>query len=119
MKKYFLITTSIVILIAVVLNLGQFYSFWLINSTALVFIRWFAIAFLVYYAIRKKSLTTWIIISMVLGAEFGEDFPDIAVNLNFISKIFLNLIKTIIAPLIFGALVVGIAGHSNSKLFII
>ena len=54
-------------------------------------------------------------LSMLVGAEFGEDFPSIAIHLNVISKIFLNLIKTIIAPLLFGTLVVGIAGHSNLK----
>ncbi|MDX5348902.1 MAG: cation:dicarboxylase symporter family transporter, partial [Hymenobacteraceae bacterium] len=38
-----------------------------------------------------------------------------AQNLNVLSKVFLKLIKTIIAPLIFATLVVGIAGHSNLK----
>src|SRR5262249_11495773 len=36
-------------------------------------------------------------------------------NLQVLSTIFLRLIKTIVAPLIFGTLVVGIAGHSNLK----
>jgi len=54
-------------------------------------------------------------LSMLAGAEFGEDFYSTAIHLNIISKIFLNLIKTIIAPLLFGTLVVGIAGHSNLK----
>ncbi len=36
-------------------------------------------------------------------------------NLQLFSKIFLNLVKTIIAPLLFATLVVGIAGHSNLK----
>jgi proton glutamate symport protein len=52
---------------------------------------------------------------MLLGAEFGHDLPSVAVHLQVISKIFLNLIKTIIAPLLFATLVVGIAGHSNLK----
>lgn len=52
---------------------------------------------------------------MILGAEFGHDFPQIAVNLNVISQIFLRLIKTIIAPLLFATIVVGIAGHSDLK----
>ncbi len=72
-----------------------------------------AIAGFVGYAIYKKSLTTWILISMIIGAEFGYDFPDIAVNLQVVSKIFLRLIKTIIAPLLFATIVVGIAGHSS------
>jgi proton glutamate symport protein len=88
---------------------------WLIDPVVLLLVRWVAIAALVWYAVRKNSLTTWILISMVVGAEFGEDFPTIAIHLNVISKIFLNLIKAIIAPLIFATLVVGIAGHSNLK----
>ncbi|HMV25133.1 MAG TPA: cation:dicarboxylase symporter family transporter, partial [Saprospiraceae bacterium] len=63
----------------------------------------------------KESLTTWILLSMLIGAEIGHDFPALAVNLKILSKVFLRLIKTIIAPLLFGTLVVGIAGHSNLK----
>lgn len=70
---------------------------------------------LIGYAAMKRSLTTWILISMIVGAEFGFDFPAIAINLNVISQIFLRLIKTIIAPLLFATIVVGIAGHSNLK----
>lgn len=64
---------------------------------------------------KKKSLTAWILISMVVGVEVGYDFPEFSQNLKLLSKIFLRLIKTIIAPLLFGTLVVGIAGHSNLK----
>jgi proton glutamate symport protein len=73
------------------------------------------IAAIVGYAMYKKSLTTWILISMILGAEFGHDLPQIAVKMQVVSMIFLRLIKTIIAPLLFATLVVGIAGHSNLK----
>src|SRR5437773_3880187 len=52
---------------------------------------------------------------MVVGGEIGSDWPDIAIKLRLLSLIFLSLIKTIIAPLLFGTLVVGIAGHSNLK----
>src|SRR5499427_2838364 len=52
---------------------------------------------------------------MFIGAEIGHDWPGIAVQLRLLSLIFLNLIKTIIAPLLFSTLVVGIAGHSNLK----
>jgi proton glutamate symport protein len=77
--------------------------------------RWLAIAALVAYAWSRKSLTTWILVSMVIGAEIGHDWPGVAVSLRLLSLIFLRLIKTIIAPLLFGTLVVGIAGHSNLK----
>jgi proton glutamate symport protein len=69
----------------------------------------------IYYGVKKKSLTAWIMISMLIGAEIGHDLPAFAVNLQIVSKIFLRLIKTIIAPLLFATLVVGIAGHSNLK----
>lgn len=77
--------------------------------------RWFGCASLVYYAFRKGSLATWILISMVLGTEIGYTFSDLGPNLRVFSNIFLRCIKTIIAPLLFSTLVVGIAGHANMK----
>lgn len=73
------------------------------------------VAALLYYGWTVKKLPTWILISMLIGVEIGYDFPQVAVKLDVLSKIFLKLIKTIIAPLIFATLVVGIAGHSNLK----
>jgi proton glutamate symport protein len=70
---------------------------------------------LLYYGWMTKKLPTWILIAMIVGVEIGYDFPHIAIKLDILSKIFLKLIKTIIAPLIFATLVVGIAGHSNLK----
>jgi len=52
---------------------------------------------------------------MVAGAEFGYDVPEVAKKLQVFSDIFLRMIKTIIAPLLFSTLVVGIAGHANIK----
>jgi len=77
--------------------------------------RWIGIIAIAGYAMYRKSLTTWILVSMIVGAEFGYDLPHIAVKMQVVSMIFLRLIKTIIAPLIFATLVVGIAGHSNLK----
>lgn len=105
---------SILFVVSVV-NLGNHYEIFSINGTFLTITRWIAIATIFGYALFKKSLTTWILISMIVGAEFGHDLPQIAINLNVISKIFLRLIKTIIAPLLFATIVVGIAGHSNLK----
>ncbi|HCT30884.1 MAG TPA: dicarboxylate/amino acid:cation symporter [Bacteroidales bacterium] len=104
-----------ILFVASVLNLGSHYGLFAINSDVLMIFRWVAIASIVGYAFYKKSLTTWILISMIVGAEFGHDLPQIAINLNVVSKIFLRLIKTIIAPLLFATIVVGIAGHSNLK----
>src|SRR5213079_1338928 len=57
----------------------------------------------------------WILVSMMVGAEIGNDWPNVAVNLRVLSLIFLRLIKTIIAPLLFSTLVVGISSHSDLK----
>jgi proton glutamate symport protein len=71
--------------------------------------RWIIIGGLVLYAWRRRSLTTWILISMAVGAEIGHDWPHVAIQLRVLSQIFLRMIKTIIAPLLLGTLVVGIA----------
>ena len=52
---------------------------------------------------------------MVAGAGLGHFWPSGAEHMRLLSLIFLNLIKTIIAPLLFSTLVVGIAGHPNLR----
>lgn len=86
-----------------------------INPHILAGSRWVALAAFCVYAWFRRSLTTWIMVGILVGAEFGHDFPAQAKQLQILSAIFLRLIKTIIAPLIFSTLVVGIAGHSNLK----
>jgi proton glutamate symport protein len=78
-------------------------------------LRWTAILLFGVYAARKRSLTAWIVVGMAAGIEFGHDWPARAVQLQFLGTIFLRLIKVIIAPLLFGTLVVGIAGHADLK----
>ncbi|MCY7310402.1 MAG: cation:dicarboxylase symporter family transporter [Chitinophagaceae bacterium] len=85
------------------------------SDTTLMAIRWAFVASLVLFAIYKKSLTTWILVSMAIGIEIGVDFKDFSQQLSFLSKIFLRLVKTIVAPLLFATLVVGIASHANLK----
>lgn len=63
----------------------------------------------------KPSLTTQIVIGLVLGGLLGYLSPDWGNKVYFLRDIFLNLIKSIIAPLIFGTLVVGIAGGGDLK----
>ncbi len=63
--------------------------------------------------LRRLSLSQWIILSMVLGILVGWQFPDIARHGNILSTLFLHLVKCIVVPLIFGTLVVGIAGHAD------
>ncbi len=86
-----------------------------ISEPILMGARWIFLATLIYFAIDKKSLTTWILVAMAIGTEIGMDFPEFSQNLQFLSKIFLRLVKTIVAPLLFATLVIGIASHSDLK----
>ena len=84
-------------------------------ASILALLRWLAILLIAAYATLRRSLTTWIFVGLLAGAEFGHDWPSIAVNLQLLGTIFLRLIKVIIAPLLFAVLVMGIAGHSDLK----
>lgn len=66
-------------------------------------------------ALRRLKLTHWIFIAMIAGVFVGYFFPTIAMETERFGKIFLRLIKSLVAPLIFATLVIGIAGHSNIK----
>src|SRR6516162_1788125 len=85
------------------------------SPTLFLIMRWLVLLTLVVYASFRRTLTAWIFVAMLLGAEIGHDFPNIATHLRVLAMIFLRLIKTIIAPLLFATLVVGIAGHSNLR----
>jgi proton glutamate symport protein len=71
---------------------------------------------------RRLTLSQWIIISMVVGIIVGWAFPDAAraqhhgwaaTDVNVLSSVFLRMIKSLIVPLLFATLVVGIAGHGD------
>lgn len=64
---------------------------------------------------KKPSLTTWIFIGMAAGVLIGALWPDVGRQLQPASNIFLRLIKSIIAPLLFATLVYGIAGTGSVK----
>src|SRR6185295_15657274 len=66
-------------------------------------------------AVKRLSLTAWIFIGMAAGIALGIAAPAFAVTLAPISNIFLRLIRSIIAPLIFATLVYGIAGTGDIK----
>jgi proton glutamate symport protein len=85
-----------------------------LHTIALV-LRWLAILLLVLFALRRRTLTPWIFVAMIAGAELGLDAPAFAISLRVFSDIFLRLIKTIVAPLILATLVTGIAGHGDLK----
>ncbi|NEU07820.1 cation:dicarboxylase symporter family transporter [Flavihumibacter sp. R14] len=103
------------ITISALLTFLSHYNILAVPDVALMFSRWLAIAGLFLYGLKKKSLTAWILISMVVGAEIGHDYPEIGMKLQVLSKVFLKMIKTIVAPLLFATLVYGIAGHSDLK----
>lgn len=74
---------------------------------------------------KKNKLTLYIMVAMILGIVVGYFCnlyaPDakaaktIAGYFDIISSVFLRLIKMIIAPLVFGTIVSGIAGNGDSK----
>ncbi len=86
-----------------------------VPAQLVLLVRWIAIFAFIPYGLYRRSLTTWIFIAMIAGAALGHDFPQIALNVRVLGLIFLRLIRTIVAPLLFATLVSGIAGHSDLK----
>ena len=64
---------------------------------------------------KRPSLTAWIFIGMAAGVAVGALAPSFARQLAPLSNVFLRLIRSIIAPLIFATLVAGIAGAGDLK----
>ena len=95
--------------------LGATLPFILAPSVWFTGARWAGLAVIAAGRWRKPSLTYWIFFAMLLGGEIGLDRPQFAEHLRVFSDIFLRLIKVIVAPLIFGTLVTGIAGHGNLR----
>jgi Na+/H+-dicarboxylate symporter len=114
MRSRLLYLTVVLFALVAVLFLASHFTASISPKVITVF-RTIALASFFAYAIARRSLTTWIVFSMFLGAEIGYDFPAFASNLRVLSQIFLQLIRAIIAPLLFGTLVSGIAGHANLK----
>jgi proton glutamate symport protein len=65
--------------------------------------------------LRRLSLTFWIFAGMAAGVAVGVAAPGFASHLEPVSHIFLRLIRSIIAPLLFATLVHGIAGSGDIK----
>jgi proton glutamate symport protein len=84
-----------------------------VNAAAVL--RWAGIGLFAVYAVRRRSLLVWTFYAMVIGAVLGEDAPHFATQMRFLADIFLRLIRMIVAPLIFGGLVTGIAGHGELR----
>jgi proton glutamate symport protein len=113
-SRFFIAFLVLAWLTAVVWAVGH-YAGVAISPRLLQALRWAALVVFCAYAWARRSLTAWIFAGMLLGAEIGYDWPHAAANLQILSSIFLRLIRTIVAPLIFGTLVVGIAGHASLK----
>jgi proton glutamate symport protein len=64
-------------------------------------------------SLRRVTLTQWIVVSVIVGVLLGALFPEFSQSLKPLATIFLRMIKSLVAPLIFATLVVGIAGHGD------
>ena len=80
-----------------------------------VALRWGGLGLFVPFAVRRRSLLVWTFFAMLAGAELGVDAPQFAAQTHFLGDIFLRLIRMIVAPLIFGGIVTGIAGHGELR----
>ena len=114
MKHKLLITGLVLLLLAIALAVASHHGISISPSPG-ISVRWLAIAALLGYAFLSRSLTVWILVSMVVGAEVGTDFPRLAPEARLVSQLFLQMIRVIIAPLLFATLVSGIAGHADLK----
>ena len=95
--------------------IGSALPLWSVGHHLPAILRWCALLLLAAAGLQKRSLTYWIFFAMFFGLEIGLDKPQFAENLRVLSDIFLRLIKVIVAPLILGTLITGIAGHGNLK----
>ena len=64
---------------------------------------------------KRPSLTAWIFVGMAAGVALGLAAPNFAKQLAPVSNVFLRLIRSILAPLLFGTLVAGMAGVGDVK----
>ncbi len=94
-----------------------------VGSAVFDVLRYLVIGWTFVIAFKKKKISLWIFSAMLLGIQFGLDLRELPSNwqdswsngLAKLSKIFIRMVTTLVAPLIFGTLIVGIAGHGNIK----
>jgi proton glutamate symport protein len=111
LERLLLLAAMVFLAVGIALGLMQGTT----SHVAGIVLRCVSIVLLTAFALQRGSLTVWIFVAMVAGAELGFDAPAVAVNLRVFSDIFLRLIKTIVAPLILATLITGIAGHGDLK----
>jgi proton glutamate symport protein len=59
---------------------------------------------------KRPGQSTWILIGLVVGTVIGWLWPEVGVSLQPLATIFIRLMLMLVAPLIFSALVVALAG---------
>ena len=64
---------------------------------------------------RNLSLANWMFIAILAGLALGYLAPDVARQTAIVSTIFLRLIKSIIAPVMFGVLVTAVTGAGTLR----
>src|SRR6266478_2275222 len=79
-------------------------------------LRWLGIALIAAIAVKRRSLTPWILVGLLAGIEVGHDFPSFAANLQFLGTIFLGLISLIYFEIVSTiALLIGFAAINISR----
>ena len=124
-KRTFLLAALGLALPAALLPLGQSWGWWGPVDSASLLSRWLLLLALLGYTWKRGGLTAWIFFAMAAGVIAGYDLNGYLTEapaetrdnvlgwLKLPGDVFIRLVKTIIAPLVFATLVVGIAGHSN------
>ena len=87
-----------------------------LHATALgIILRVIGLALAAVICVKRSSLLSWTLLSMLAGVELGLDAPHAAVQARFLGDLFLRLIRMIISPLLFATITTGIAGHGQLR----
>lgn len=86
---------------------------WQVSAAGVL--RWVGLGLFLPFAVRRRSLLAWTFYAMLMGAELGVEAPRVAQQTQILGEIFLRIIRCIVAPLIFGGIVTGIAGHDELR----
>jgi proton glutamate symport protein len=108
-SRAFLAASIVLFLLGVALN------YWPQLAVASLVTRWIGLALFIPVAWRRSSLLVWTFYAMIAGVVLGLDAPHFSTQLRIAGDVFLRLIRMIVAPLIFGGIVTGIAGHGELK----
>ncbi len=95
--------------------MGVALSLWPVAAPTALALRWIGLALFIPVAFERRSLLVWTFWAMIVGVVLGLEAPHFASQLRVIGDLFLRLVRMIVAPLIFGGIVTGIAGHNQLK----